>query len=62
MTPRRAIKQPGKLMAECPEDGICQYKQTTQDKVKNLSCSYFAGTYEDEQGLQVRCKHPACTD
>lgn len=62
MTSRRAIKRTNELMAECPEDGICQYKQTTQGKIVNLSCGYFAGTYEDGQGLHVRCKHPACDD
>ncbi len=56
MTLRRAIRRVGSIMAECPHNGVCRYRQTSRGRIIHRPCPCFGGTHEDKRGLFVRCK------
>lgn len=54
VTKRRAIRRGGEVLAECPHNGVCRYRQAGQ-RIMHLQCGYRRGVFEDRRGLMVRC-------
>ena len=58
MIVRRAIQLPNNnIRAECPEHGMCRYKQVSQGKLIELSCGYLAEVITNKKGLHVQCRN-----